>query len=56
MSNLMRGLNRVERLILMLRYCDELQWREIAELLGLPEIQVMQTYVRVLKDQMRCVA
>jgi DNA-directed RNA polymerase specialized sigma subunit len=56
MSNLVRGLNRVERLILILRYCDNLQWKEIADLLGLPEIFVVQTYVRVLKDQMRCVA
>jgi DNA-directed RNA polymerase specialized sigma24 family protein len=56
MSNLVRGLDRVERLILMLRHCDNLQWREIADLLCLSEIFVMQTYVRVLKDQMRCVA
>jgi hypothetical protein len=40
----------------MLRHCDNLQWREIADLLRLSEIFVMQTYVRVLKDQMRCVA
>ena len=56
MSNLVRGLDRVERLILILRHCDNLHWREIADLLGLPEMQVMQTYLRVLKDQMRCVA
>ncbi len=56
MSNLVRGLDRVERLILILRHCDNLQWREIADLLGLKEMQVMQTYLRVLKDQMRCVA
>lgn len=56
MSNLVRGLDRVERLILILKFCDNLNWREIADLLGLKEMQVVQMYLQVLKDQMRCVA
>ena len=56
MSHRVRELDRVERLILMLRHCDSLNWKEIADLLDLSEIFVVQTYLRVLKDQMRCVA
>jgi DNA-directed RNA polymerase specialized sigma subunit len=55
MANLVRGLNRMERLILILRHCENLNWREISDLLGLPEMQVMQMYLQVLKDQMRLV-
>jgi RNA polymerase sigma factor (sigma-70 family) len=56
MSNLIRGLEPRERLILILRHCDRLEWKEIADLLGLSEFLVVQTYLRILKDQMRCVA
>lgn len=55
MSNGIRGLDRIERLILVLRCCENLSWAEIAELLGLSEMHVTQTYVRILKEQMRCV-
>ncbi|MCA9070239.1 MAG: hypothetical protein KDA84_15000 [Planctomycetaceae bacterium] len=55
MSNLIRGLDRIERLILILRCCENLSWHEIAELLGLSELHVTQTYLRILRDQMRCV-
>ena len=55
MSNLIRELSRIERLILILRYCENLNLHEIADLLGLPELFVEQTFLQVLKDQMRCV-
>ncbi len=54
MSNLIRGLTQIERLVLILRCWEKLQWKEIAQVLGLSELLVEQTYVRVLKDQMTC--
>ncbi len=55
MSNLSQGLGRIERLILILRYCENLKLQEIADLLGLPLLFVEQTYWQVIKDQMRCI-
>lgn len=55
MSNVIRGLDRIERLILILHCYENLSWTEIAELLELSEMLVVQTYLRILKEQMRCV-
>jgi len=43
-----RGLNRRDRLIIILHYCEELTVREIGETLGLSEAWVCQLYSRIL--------
>jgi DNA-directed RNA polymerase specialized sigma24 family protein len=54
MSSTRHGLNRLERLILILRYYEDLTCTEIAATLSLPAREIEATITRLLRQQFQC--
>jgi DNA-directed RNA polymerase specialized sigma24 family protein len=54
MSSTRHGLSRIERLILILRYYEDLTFAEIAATLSLPAREIESTVARLLRQQFQC--